>query len=231
MTKREEAKLSMYRTVQQLCNNNLTIINTNAAFVAVLALISAKISSLITNETSARKQTKGVAKDKGTQRQTLCLQAFEIAGAVYAYATEINNLTLQQSVKFTITDLEKTKDNLLVPTCNNIKKAANDNLAALAPYGIVAATLTAFQANMDDYTGAVPKPRLATTAKSTSSKNVKATFKEIDELLKTRMDKLVPSFRTTAPNFLIEYKEARKIIDPSTGGKTKDTKPTGDTPA
>jgi hypothetical protein len=226
MTKKEEARLSMYRTVQQFCNNNLTIINANPAFIAVLALISTKISTLLSNETSARKQTKGVAQDK---RTTLCLNAFDIAAIVFAYATEINNLTLQQAVKFSITDLEKIKDDLLAPTCNNIKKAASDNLTALAGYGIVAATLTAFQANIDAYSGAVPKPRLATTAKTTSNKNVKTTFKEIDAILKSRMDKLAPSFRTTAPNFLTEYKEARKIVDPSTSAKS--TKPKGDTPA
>jgi len=224
MTKREEAKLSMYRTVQQFCNNNLTIINTNAAFVAVLALISAKLATLINSETAARKQTKGVAKDKGAQRLNLCLNAFDIAAIVFAYASETNNLTLQQLVNFTFTDLEKTKDELLVPTCNNIKKAASDNLAALATYGITAATLTAFQNNIDLYSGAVPKPRLAKTAKSTSTKNVKATIKEIDSLFKTRMDKLAGSFRTTAPNFLTEYKEARKIVDPSSGGGSDKTK-------
>lgn len=218
MTKREEAKLSMYRTVQQFCNNNLAIVNTNAAFVAVLALISAKLATLLTNETAARKKTKGIALDKGSQRTVLCLNAFDIAAAVFAYASEVNNLTLQQIVNFTITDLEKTKDELLVPTCNNIKKAASDNLAALANYGITAASLTAFQNNIDAYNGAVPKPRLAKTAKSTSNKTVKATFKEIDTILKNRMDKLAPSFRTVAPNFLTEYKEARKVIDPGSSG-------------
>jgi hypothetical protein len=228
MTAKDEARLSMYRTVIQFCNNNLTIINANAAFVAVLALITSKVSTLLTNETAARKQTKGVAQDKGTQRATLCLNAFDIAATVFAYASEVNNLTLQQLVKFTLTDLEKTKDELLVPTCNNIKKAATDNLAALATYGITAPTLTAFQNNIDLYSGAVPKPRLAKTAKTTSNKNVKATFQEIDTLFKTRMDKLAGSFRTTAPNFLTEYKEARKIIDPGTGGGSE--KPKTDIP-
>ena len=225
MTAKDEAKLSMYRTVILFCNNNLSTINVNAAFLAVLALITTKVSTLLTNETAARKQTKGVAQDKGTQRATLCLNAFDIASIVFAYATEINNLTLQQAVKFSITDLEKTKDDLLAPTCNNIKKAASDNLAALAGYGIVAATLTTFQTNIDAYSGSVPKPRLAKTAKTTSNKNVKTTFKEIDAILKTRMDKLAPTFRTTAPNFLTEYKEARKIVDPSTGGGKSNTPP------
>lgn len=224
MTSRDEAKLSMYRAVSQHCSANATIVNTNLAFKASNISMDAKIATLLTTETSVQKQTKGVAQDKGTLRATVVQSAFDTASQVYAYANKTKNDTLKQIVNYSITDLERIKDDLLIPTCNNIKKAANDNLAALADYGVTAATLTAFQTDMDNYSISVAKPRLAKTQKTTDNKNVKTTMKEIDNILKEEMDKTVVSFRKTNPDFVTKYKEVRKIVDPATLKKADKTK-------
>ena len=223
MTSREEAKLSMYRAVSQHCSNNTAIVNTNLAFKNSVTTVDAKIATLITSETGAQKKTKGIAEDKGTLRATVVQSAFDTASQVYAYANKSKNETLKQTVNFSITDLERIKDDLLIPTCNNIKKAANDNLAALADYGVTAATLTALQTDMDNYSGSVAKPRLAKTQKTTDNKNVKATMKEIDNILKEEMDKTVVAFRKTNPDFVTKYKEVRKIVDPATIKKADKT--------
>lgn len=224
MTAREEAKLSMYRAVSQHCSLNAAIVNTNLAFKSSNTTLDAKIATLLTSETSVQKQTKGVAQDKGTLRATLVLTAFETAAQVSAFATKTKNDTLKQIVNFSMTDLERIKDDLLIPTCNNIKKAANDNLANLADYGVTVASLTAFQTDMDNYSASVAKPRLAKTQKTTDGKNVKAIMKEIDNILKEEMDKTVVNFRKTYPDFVTKYKEVRKIVDPSTGKKADKTK-------
>jgi hypothetical protein len=189
-----------------------------------------KLATLLTTETAVQKKTKGVAQDKGTLRTTLIQNAYDIASLVFALSNKLKNDTLKQQVDFSITDLERIKDDLLVPTCNNIKTAANNNLVAMADYGITAASLTAFQTNMDNYSGSVAKPRLAITAKTTNNKAVKATIKEINDILKNEMDKTIVAFRTANPNFVAAYFEARKIVDPASKTKPKTDKE-GETPA
>jgi len=228
MNKREEAKVSMYKSVEAHCNTNQTIIATSVAFLASFNAFVAKLASLFTNETSAQKKTKGVALDKDGLKQVLIQAAYDIASVVFAYASKTKNETLRQSVSFTITDLDRLKDEFIVPVCTNIKAAANTNLTALADYGVTAAKLTALQTAMDNYAGATPKPRLAKTQKTTDNKNVRAIMKEIDDILKNEMDKTVVVFRAANPNFVTKYTEVRKIVDPGTGGKAE--KPTGDTP-
>lgn len=221
MTARDEAVLSMFRTTQQHCTNNNAIISTNAAFMASFTNFNALLSTLISTESKAQKKTKGVAKDKATLRAELVQSAYDLAAQVFAYANKQNNQTLKKQVDFSITDLERIKDELLVPTCNNIKTEATNNLTALADYQVTAATLTAFQKSMDDYSAAVPTPRLAITAKTTDNKLVKATIKEISNILKNEMDKTAVSFRKANPIFVTEYFEARKIIDPASKTKPK----------
>ena len=222
MNSRQEAKFSMFRAVQLLCNNNLPIINTNIAFTAAFAIFNSKITLLFGSETVVSKQTKGVAVDKGTLKQILCQSAVDLAALVFAYANRTKNETLKQQVNYAKSDIEKIKDDLIVPTCNNIKKAANDNLAALADYGVTAAMITALQTNIDNYNNAVPKPKLVKATKTTETANIKTTIKDIDNVLKNEMDKLVIGFKAANPNFVSDYKNARVIIDPNSGGGTKD---------
>jgi hypothetical protein len=229
MNSRQEAKFSMFRAVQLLCNNNLTIINTNIAFTAAFAIFALKITLLSSSETAVSKKTKGVAMDKGTLKQILCQTAADLAALVFAYANRTKNETLKQQVNYAKSDIEKIKDDLIVPTCNNIKKAATDNLAALADYGVTTAMVTALQTNIDNYNGAVPKPKLVKANKTTETANIKTTIKDIDNVLVNEMDKLVVGFKTANPNFVSDYKNLRVIIDPNSASDKKN-KPTGDTP-
>lgn len=224
MNKRDESKVSMYKAVEAHCNANQTIIATSVAFLASFNAFVAKLASLFTSESSAQKQTKGVALDKDALKAILIQAAYDIASVVFAYASKSKNETLKQSVNFSITDLDRLKDEFIVPVCTNIKKAANDNLVALADYGVTAAKLTALQTNMDNYASATPKPRLAKTQKTTDNKNVKAVMKEIDDILKNEMDKTVVVFRAANPNFVTKYTEVRKIVDPGTSGGSEKIK-------
>jgi hypothetical protein len=228
MNKRDEAKVSMYKAVEAHCTANQTFIATSVAFLASFNIFIAKLASLFTTESSAQKQTKGVALDKESLKAILIQAAYDLASVVFAYANKAKNETLKQTVNFSITDLDRLKDEFIVPVCANIKTAATANLAALADYGVTAANLTALQTSMDNYAGATPKPRLAKTQKTTDNINVKAVMKEIDDILKNEMDKTVVVFRAANPNFVTKYTEVRKIVDPGTISKAKKAK--DDTP-
>lgn len=220
MNKRDEAKLSMYKAVEAHCNNNQPIISTSAAFLASFNAFVAKQATLFKSETSAQKQTKGVALDKGELKAILIQIAYEIASLVFAMANKTKNETLKQSVNFSITDLERLKDEFIVPVCTNIKTEANANLTALSDYGVTPAKLTELQTAMENYANATPKPRLAKTQKTTDNMNVKSVIKEIDDILKNEMDKTVLVFKKTHPDFVTKYTEVRKIVDPGTSGKS-----------
>ena len=215
MTSRNEAKLNMYRTIKQLCDDNATTVALNAAFLAAFNIYKAKLSTLITTVTSESLVIKGIAIDKAVFKKNLCQSTADIAAIIFAYASFINNNTLKQSINFSYSELFRIKDDLLAPTCQNIFNAANTNSAALVSYGITAPMLTAFQASITDYSIAVPKPRTAKSVRATYTKNIGIAMKDIDLILKEQMDKLVVAFKPNKPDFLNSYKTARIIIDPN----------------
>jgi hypothetical protein len=221
MNARQTAKLAMYRAIELLCNSNATITKKNAAFTAAFAIFVSKIAVLLGSQTVASKQTKGIVTDKKTLKKILAQNAADLAALVFSYATKEKNETLKQIVNYAMSDIEKLAAELVVPTCVNIKKAAEDNLAALADYGVTAAMLTDLQTDMDNFSGASPKPKVAKASKVTENANIKTTIKEIDTLLKDEMDKLLVNFKKDNPDFVSDYHNARVIIDPGSNGGNK----------
>ncbi len=229
MNARQTAKLTMYRAVELICNNNATITKSNAAFKAVFAIFVSKIAVLLASQTVVSKQTKGIVTDKKTLKKILAKNAADIAALVFSYATRTKNQTLKQIVNYAMSDIEKLAAELVVPTCANIKKAAEDNLKDLADYGVTAAMLTDLQTDMDNFSGASPKPKVAKATKTTENANIKSTIKEVDALLKDEMDKLIVNFKKNNPDFVSDYFNARVIIDPGSNGGNKKT-PTDNKP-
>ncbi|MBL7766799.1 MAG: carboxypeptidase regulatory-like domain-containing protein [Chitinophagaceae bacterium] len=216
MNSKYESKLNMYRAVKQICDEYNTTLSTNTGMSNALNTYKLKLTSLINTVASEAEIIKGIAIDKKMAKSNLSQLSTEVAAIIWAYASEIGNFTLQQSVHYSFTDLSRMKDDLLSPICQNIYNVANDNSAVLIDYGMTPTLLVSLQTAIDDYSVAVPKPRSAKSIKMVYTQNIAALIKEINSILKNRLDKLSLSFNSTDPDFVKAYFNARIIIDPNT---------------
>ena len=215
MNATQEAKLNMYRATQQHCEDNAAIVATVPAFSTAFNSFKSKVAAIIATVQQEDLVTKGVTIDKSEAKKTLCQLAADIAAPIFAFASSTNDNKLKQEVNFSYSDLFKSKDDQLAPRCQNIHDAGTSNLAALAPYGITAATLTTFQTTIDNYQTKVPTPRNAAALKVTIRTNLRNLIKETDKVLKEQMDKTAVGFKTSNPDFVRTYKANRVIIDPT----------------
>lgn len=213
-----ESRLNMFRAVAKHCNDNPAIVSTVPAFQTAATALNSTISSILTTAQMESQVIKGITIDKSELKKTLCQQATDIAASVYAYASGINDNTLKQQVNYSLTELLRIKDDLIGPVNTNIHDAANTHLAALAPYGITAATLTSFMTAITNYITVVPTPRNAVSQRKAYIAELKKMMKDGDNILKEQMDKLIGNFKTTHPQFVTAYKSNRVIIDPATSG-------------
>lgn len=233
MNSQKESKLNMYHAVVKHGDDNPAIVASVAAFQTVFTAFKAKVSSISSTAQLEAQVISGISLDKAQLRKNLAQQAADLAAVIYAYASSISNNELREQVKFSVTELLRLKDDLLAPTCLNIRDAAQANLAALAAYGITAASITAFTNAIDEYTTAVPSPRNAVSQRAAYSTSLKNLFKEADDILKNQLDKLSVGFKTTQPQFLTAYKNNRVIVDAAVSAtqiKGKVTNGDGTTP-
>jgi hypothetical protein len=224
MKSAQQAKLNMYDAVKTVCQDNAATVAAINAFKTALDEFRDKIDTI--KEVAQQKDmpTTGIAADKKARKRNLSRIAGAIAGAVYAYAAATGNDILKQEVKFTTSELLRTKDAMLAPRCRNIHDLATANLAALADYGVTAAKLTELQTAVDAFAEAAPKPRAAKTVRSTIVASLAQLFAAADAILSERMDTVVGMFAATNPDFVATYQSARIIVDaPTTATQLKGT--------
>jgi hypothetical protein len=215
MDSRQEAKLNMYHAVISHCDANAAIVATVPAFATLLTAFKAKVSSIDSTAALEAQVISGIATDKKVMRTNLCQQAADIAAVVYSYAVSVANNTLKEEVDFSKSELKDLRDDQLAPTCRNIHDAANDNLVALATYGITAPMLAAFDTLIDDYAAAVPKPRNAAALRKTYASTLKTLYKDSSGMLDDQMDPLAVQFKAANLEFYTTYKNNRITVDPA----------------
>lgn len=212
----QEAKLNMYRVVEQYCDDNSAIVSTVLGFQTAVTNFKAKIASLIGSEQLSAVPLTGIALEKTVSKKDLCQLAADVASMVYAFADATSNITLREEVNFPYSKLKETRDDLLAPRCQNICDSGNANMPAVKDYGLTTTILAELQAAITDYAAKTPKPRTAVSNRKTQNANIKALIADTDAVLKNRMDKIVVAFRALHPDFVTGYDSNRIIIDPAT---------------
>lgn len=211
----QEAKLNMFRATQKHCAENATIVSSIPALETASLTLSTNVTSIIATVQQEDLITKGITIDKSEAKKTLCQLSVDIAAPIAAYATAKNNYQLLKEVSFSYSELLRTKDDQLAPRCKNIYDAAQNNIAALAPYGITSTTVTTLQNTLHNYQQKVPDPRNAKALKTTLTANLKKLFAETNAVLKLQMDKIVIGLKASHPDFIATYKTNRVIVNPS----------------
>jgi len=132
---------------------------------------------------------------------------------VFAYASDIEDLTLQGKVDFSPSELKQVRDSITLQRCQLIHDEANGVIGSLGSYGVVAGDLTDLQAKIDAYAGAVAAPRTATAEHKGATDEIAKFIKKCDSILKNKMDTLMKNFKVSNPRFYKLYFDARIIVD------------------
>lgn len=203
----------MILTVVQVCAKHVA---TWTGLVPYKAAHDELVENVAAIQDATQKQEQvlvGVAKDKRYKKDGMVKGTLDIAQGVYAYAEDQGDLILQEKVNYSRTDLYKERDTVIGQVCQNIHDIANGLVASLGAYGIVAADLTALQTSIDAYVAVVASPRTALTVRKGATAEIDVLVRNSMKILNNRMDKLMPEFEASAPEFFQEYFDGRNIID------------------
>ncbi|HLK27156.1 MAG TPA: carboxypeptidase-like regulatory domain-containing protein [Puia sp.] len=215
MNKTYEARLNMFDAVNAFCNDNPIITATVPAFQDTLTDFQSIVDSIHSTAYLEAGVIKGITADKKELRLSLCEAAANLASVVYSYASSTDNNELKEKANFSVSSLKKMKDGMLASVCINIEGIANDNLAALADYGITAASLNDFDDQIKIYVGKASSPRNAVSQRASYSKTLKSLSKQANDLLKNQLDKIAVQFKKDYPDFYATYANNRIIVNPA----------------
>lgn len=215
MKARQESKLSMYQGVQLLCKSNSSITSTNLAFTESLSVFISKIEEIQFYLSQQIKETTGITNDKQLIKENLCRMSSDIAGIIYAFASAYKNIVLMNEVDYSYTKLFRLREDLILPTIQNIYNAADANRSDMVDYGIDAEKINEFSQAINSFKAVLPKIKITRSEKSMFSDKIAEIMTEVDVLLSNRLDKLVVIFQKSHPDFYNAYKHIRKIDAPN----------------
>ena len=213
--------MTAYRGLKNVCDSAKPIWSTLKAFKDNYTQF---VQHLATLERLARLQGQrktGVAEDKKQARIEVVEDTINVAASVIAWASTNKNRELVARVNFSRSTLMTARSVECVAHCQTVHDAAEENLEALADYGVTEADLEGLQEKIDAFDGVADKPREAVTKRATFTTGVREEIEAIDEILEGRLDKLALKFRGSNPEFVKDYKNARVIVDASASRNAK----------
>jgi len=219
MNSKIENRLSMYRTVESVCDKVGTQIQTVPALWTNYQLFKTTIVELDDMVQLQIKKIKGITADKNTSREKLIELMQNISVVVKAYAAEIGNSELYNAVHYSPSSLRRMRDETLYEAANIVRTLADANVAELPPYGFIPSVLVDLGAAIDDYKDKIEDPDEARKMRKVYTRAINDIDKRLRKLLYERIDNGISALGVTNPLIAKRYKSARVIYDYSSGKK------------
>ena len=215
MTAYQERKLSMFMVVYQyIFDTDPDLLAKMPNFVALYDLFTTQVNTingLTGNQTLNRS---GIVINKTTAREVMCKEGALLAGKVMGFASNTDNSELFEEVNYAESILLRMADTLCLASCGIIRDKVNDNLAALATYGITSDRINAYEVMVEEFELCIPKPQSGIVSKKQATSMLEVAFKEATDLLQ-KMFVLTKIVKDEEPIFYIDFVNSKRITKPA----------------
>ena len=216
MKNTQEDRLSMYFSIKNFFMKYAELLKTLPNFEKYFEEFQ-RLILLITGIAEKQKADRsGLIKVKKELTAKLINQIIETSSKINAYASDLNNTKLRSKVKITRSKLDKVPDTALRDHAKIIYDIAQENLAALAGYGITEATQAIYLETINSYFESISGPRDGKTEKREATAGLADLLEKADEML-SKMDERISMIKLSQPAFYESYLTAKKVV--ATGKK------------
>ncbi|HLG36319.1 MAG TPA: carboxypeptidase-like regulatory domain-containing protein [Bacteroidia bacterium] len=213
MNKKQEDTFNMYEAVNDVLQKHSSVWSANIPFSDAVTELENSIEEIGNLRNRQEENVRGIAEDKKRKRKALTQQTYTISSALVFYASSTGNTELLSKVKFSRRKLAKARDNGLIGMSKQVHQAAEDNAAAILPYGITGAHIAALAAAIETFAEYISKPKAALGETIAATKQLAEQFNTTDTLLEEQLDQGMELYSATAGKFYREHFIARIIIN------------------
>ena len=171
-----------------------------------------------------RSSSGGAAEGKQQARELLATAAAEVAGDVFAYATENKLSTLQALADYSAADLRNLRGSRLSDVAQALLQALPEHQATLADeYDLTPARVRELQDALTAFNQQKTAPRAAQIDGKAARASLRTEFSELGSLLQDQLMRLLRKYERRAPEFYARIVAARQVIDRPGAAPTKAT--------
>lgn len=113
----------------------------------------------------------------------------------------------------TKSSLDGLADSDLIQTANRVTDAAQENMAALAGYGVTATNNDELKAAAELFANKKESPRDAIIGRKIETLPLPTAIRAVRSIFRNELDKLMTAFKKPEPDFYKGYFTARIIVD------------------
>ena len=170
----------------------------------------------VTQRTANAGAPAGGKSDKETARETLAIVTAEIAGDVFAYASDPKKKqpSLQALSDYSEGDLLNLRGSRLSDVATALLAELPNHKAVLEDeYGIDQDRIKEFQDAIKGFSDLKTAPRQVQIDGKTTRTSLRAEFAELGTLLKDRFQRLMRKYKRRDPDFYHRVMDARAVVD------------------
>jgi len=213
-------RLRSYKAVTGVLDNYEATWSTHVGFTKAVTEFN-DVMADIGKQAQIQLECEQASEEKLSLLMALGTAAYEVSGAIHAYAVEVGNLALEARVDFSRSAITLGKEDQVVSRCWSIHVLATEQLANLADNGITTTKLNALKKKVEAFETVQSKPRNRVNKGTAATQALELLFQDASKVLRKRLDKLVPQFADAAPAFVAEYQAARVVVDMRGPAKAK----------
>ncbi|HEX2935799.1 MAG TPA: hypothetical protein VHO72_10640 [Bacteroidales bacterium] len=209
MTDKQENRLRMYYAVSAVCDTNSELWQENEAFGASYRKFQAKIPLIRKYADILRMEAIASESFKCIDRIELEEMAFYFSSKLLVFAKETKNEALASEMHSGRNAIIKSSDNELIAICNMLVTESSKYIEELKGDSITPESITEFQNFVTFFSGNYNRLRHVVSKNKTAEELLKKYFKEVEEILKDKLDNDIEFFRNSYPEFYQEFKASR----------------------
>ena len=198
--------------MKDLLSANMPLFAAFPALMAIVNLFFAKVAELFTILGQIDLILTGYAKDKNHVRTKVSNEALRLTGALESYADSVSNDVLFDEAHNCPSDFYNMRDDELGIHLQSILELGNANIGNLGPWGYTPVDLAAFATLVAEYNDWTQKPSEARIHRHELAMQAEALMREIEALMRRRLDGAMFIIRAAHPLVFSEYKASRRMI-------------------
>lgn len=221
MNRRKENSFTMYLTVRELSYKYEIQFKTVPYYWDYFTDFVGCIIRIQSLSEQTELNITGVATSKREKRELLAVKTYNLCVRAVAFFAHNNNVEMEKQVGYSLTDLRRKPDTVVVNVCRLINGIVKNELPGIEEFGITQVVLDEHTAVIGDYANAIGTPRVRLVERKSANEEIERVFNEANRKLKM-MDKMMAMLQLDNPEAYNIYMGVREIIDLK-GGRKKNS--------
>ncbi|TAJ15199.1 hypothetical protein DMA11_01985 [Marinilabiliaceae bacterium JC017] len=213
MNKKQSNKLDAYMNVKGVLNANRSITEPYPILIRVIDDFFALVANIKAISTDTTVDTSGVTEQKSAIKERLAVHTSELAASASAFATDQGDIAMEAMLDFTYSDIRYARDNEAINIASVVAKELEKYDGELVDYLISDEDQSLLTTLIDQFQDVTMTKGNQRSQGVSDTKKLALLFRETDELLTKKLDRLLMRMRSKAPAFYDSYLNARSIID------------------